>query len=109
VPVPQISPAELCVHLSQPVGRPLLLDVRTPAEHQQVALPGSLLIPLHELEERVEELSAHRDEQLVVYCHLGVRSQAAAAYLCTLGFNARSLTGGIDLYAAQVDPSLPRY
>jgi rhodanese-related sulfurtransferase len=74
-----------------------------------VALPDSLLIPLPELEERAEELEPLRGRPVVVYCHHGVRSLDGAAYLRSLGMEAVSLRGGIDLYSLQVDPALPRY
>ena len=47
---------------------------------------------------------------MVVYCHHGTRSEQARAYLAVNGWpDARNLTGGIDAYARDVDPSLPRY
>ena len=86
-----------------------LLDVRTHGEHQLVALPDSLLIPLHELDARADELDELRGKEVVVYCHLGVRSLSGAAFLRSIGIDAYSLRGGIDLYSVTVDPSLPRY
>ncbi|NVI99834.1 hypothetical protein HV824_17130 [Myxococcus sp. AM009] len=90
-------------------SRPALLDVRFASENAWVALPDSLLIPLPELEERAEELKPLRGRPVVVYCHHGVRSLDGAAYLMSLGIDAVSLRGGIDLYSRQVDPRLPRY
>jgi rhodanese-related sulfurtransferase len=110
MPVPQLEPLALAEKLRGPAeARPALLDVRTHAEHQIVALAGSLLIPLHELQERADELEALRGREVVVYCHHGVRSLSGAAFLGALGFLASSLRGGVDLYALQVDPTLPRY
>jgi rhodanese-related sulfurtransferase len=54
-----------------------------------------------------DELS--RDEDIVVYCHHGVRSAAVAGYLRQLGFNAVNLAGGLDAWAQSVDPSMRRY
>jgi rhodanese-related sulfurtransferase len=108
--VPEISPDELAALLAgPPEARPALLDVRFPDEHACVALPGSVLIPLPELEERAEELEPLRGRPVVVYCHHGVRSLHGAAYLRALGIKAVSLQGGIDLYSLTVDPKLPRY
>jgi sulfur-carrier protein adenylyltransferase/sulfurtransferase len=45
----------------------------------------------------------------VVICHLGVRSWHAAAFLESVGFAASSLAGGIDRWAVDVDPRMPRY
>ncbi|MCI0572449.1 MAG: hypothetical protein L0Y66_16970 [Myxococcaceae bacterium] len=110
MPVPEISPQALAERLRGPAEkRPALLDVRFPHEHAYVALPGSLLVPLPELAEHAEELEALREREVVVYCHHGVRSLDGAAYLQSLGFDACSLRGGIDLYAVTVDPGMPRY
>lgn len=110
MPIPEISPEDLAAQLQgPPESRPVLLDVRFPHEHQYVALPGSLLIPLPELDERMDELEALRGRPVVVYCHHGVRSLDGTAFLRALGLEAVSLRGGIDLYSLRVDPSLPRY
>jgi rhodanese-related sulfurtransferase len=110
VPIPEISPAELAARLSgPPEARPVLLDVRFPHENEYVALPGSVLIPLPELDERADELEAFRGRPVVVYCHHGIRSLDGAAYLLSRGLEAVSLHGGIDLYSQLVDPGLPRY
>lgn len=110
MPIPEISPADLAVQLARPPEeRPTLLDVRFPDEHSYVALPGSVLIPLPELEERAEELEVFQGRPVVVYCHHGVRSLHGAAYLRARGLDAVSLQGGIDLYSLVVDPRLPRY
>lgn len=110
MPVPEIEPLDLKAILAlPPEARPVLLDVRTHGEHAHVAFPGSRLIPLHELHERREELEALQGKAVVVYCHHGVRSVSGTAYLRSLGIDARSLAGGIDLYAQIADPTLPRY
>ncbi|AKF80881.1 Sulfur carrier protein adenylyltransferase ThiF [Myxococcus fulvus 124B02] len=110
MPIPEITPARLAQLLNGPVEtRPALLDVRFPHEHEYVALPDSVLIPLPELDERADELEPLRGRPVVVYCHHGVRSLDGAAYLLSRGLEAVSLRGGIDLYSIQVDPSLPRY
>lgn len=110
MPVPEISPEELAAKLNDAAAaRPVLLDVRTHGEHQLVAFPGSVLIPLHELAEREDEWQGFGDREVVVYCHHGIRSLSAAAWLESHGVRAVSLRGGIDLYARRLDPSLPRY
>jgi adenylyltransferase/sulfurtransferase len=87
---------------------PMLLDVREPVEASFVSLPGSVLIPLGDLPARIDELD--RDAPLVVYCHHGVRSSRALGMLERAGFRrVRHLTGGIDAWAVQVDPEMPRY
>jgi len=110
MPIPEIDPSTLAAQLSgPPEARPVLLDVRFPDENAYVALPGSVLIPLPELDERAEELEAFRGKPVVVYCHHGVRSLDGAAFLRSRGLDAVSLRGGIDLYSRAVDPRLPRY
>jgi rhodanese-related sulfurtransferase len=102
----EITPRDLKARLDAGTA-PDLLDVRDPWEHELVALPGARLIPLDQLEGRADELAAARE--LVVYCHHGVRSAAAAQWLRHLGIPAVSLQGGIDAWAVQVAPQLRRY
>ena len=109
MPVREVTPTALHQQLAGPGPRPVLLDVRTPEEHALVALPESVLIPIQEFNERLAELDALKGKTVVVYCHSGVRSFHAAAFLATRGVDATSLAGGIDRYSVDVDPSLPRY
>jgi rhodanese-related sulfurtransferase len=88
----------------------LLLDVRQPWEHALAALPGDMLIPLDQLQRRREELTPSDETLVVVYCHHGIRSRSAAAFLVATGLkDVVSLTGGIDAWSALVDPAVPRY
>jgi len=104
-----VSPAELNVRLREP-SPPRLLDVREADEHAFCALPGSRLMPLSELGDRVEELADWKDLDVVVYCHHGVRSAHAIAYLRSLGFTRlANLSGGIDHWSEEVDRAVPRY
>ena len=104
-----MTPDELQAKLA--AGSPLhLLDVRQPDEHAFVALPNSTLIPLGDLLSRADELEGWRDEEVVVYCHHGIRSAQAVAQLRAIGFtNIHNLAGGIDRWTSEVDPTLPRY
>ena len=105
----QISPVELAEKLRS-ANPPHLLDVRQPDEHDFVALPNSTLIPLGDLAARVDEIEDWRDEEVVVYCHHGIRSLNAIAQLKHLGFTQlQNLAGGIDRWTAEIDPKLPRY
>jgi adenylyltransferase/sulfurtransferase len=107
--VRQIEPRALAAKLA--AGEPVyLLDVRQPWEHETAALPGSVLVPLHELPSRASEVRPPAGALTVVYCHHGVRSLPAAALLQRLGLrDVASLAGGIDAWSLEVDPSLPRY
>ena len=88
--------------------RVLLLDVREQYEYTLCHLEGAKLIPLGELTSRIGELS--QGDDIVVYCHVGVRSTSAVAMLRRAGYaNVRNLDGGIDAWAKEVDPEMPRY
>jgi rhodanese-related sulfurtransferase len=105
----QISPEELAQRL-QEADPPKLLDVREPEEHQNAALPNSHLIPLGQLYQRAGEIEAWKEQEVVVYCHHGIRSLHAIAQLRSLGFQKlRNLAGGIDGWATSVDSTTPRY
>lgn len=103
----QLRPAELAAHLD--AGHtPVLLDVREPWEWNVCRLPGTVLIPLRELPDRLAELDSAAET--VVICHHGVRSYHAARYLETAGFgNVVNLAGGVAAWADEVDPAMPRY
>jgi rhodanese-related sulfurtransferase len=103
-----IQPQDLAQLLQQqPV---FLLDVRLPAEHNFVALPNSVLIPIQELATRWNEIQPKPNDKLVIYCHHGVRSWHAAMFLEQQGFtNVHSLEGGIDAWALEVDEGMKRY
>jgi rhodanese-related sulfurtransferase len=105
----QINPKDLAERLrKEPL--PLLLDVREVEEHNFAALPNSKLIPLSEFQARVDELNPWRDSEIVVYCHHGMRSLHAIALLRNAGFSKLvNLSGGIDEWSREVDPSVPRY
>ena len=107
--IKQIHPADLKAMLDR--GDPvLLLDVRQEWEHRLAALPRSLLVPLDQLQARIDEISPPEGALVVAYCHHGVRSLHAAAFVEAAGHPAvASLAGGIDLWSLEIDPSLPRY
>lgn len=86
----------------------VLLDVREIWENKIVQLPETVLIPLKELPKRVNELSLQ--QEIVVYCHHGVRSLDAVYLLRQLGFKkSTSLIGGIDQWSREIDPTITRY
>jgi len=104
-----LSPVEVAARLRKPYP-PRLLDVRQPEEHELVALEGSTLIPLGQLFHRAGELEKWKNEEIVVYCHHGIRSQQAISLLQQLGFTKLfNLAGGIDAWSSEVDSALPRY
>ena len=104
-----MTPQELAGKLRAP-HPPRLLDVRQPDEHAFVSLPNSTLIPLGELLARADEIEHWKNEEVVVYCHHGIRSANAITQLRSMGFtNLHNLSGGIDRWTSDVEPSLPRY
>lgn len=87
---------------------PRLIDVRQPDEQAIAHIEGYLPAT----QELMQEMMASwaKDTPLVTYCHHGLRSLEAASYLIGHGFtNVRSLTGGIDAWAQQVEPTMATY
>jgi sulfur-carrier protein adenylyltransferase/sulfurtransferase len=84
-----------------------LLDVREPHEYEINRIPGAVLIPKDELAGRLAELDP--TVEYVVHCKSGQRSLESTSLLRGAGFKARSMHGGINAYARQVDPSIPVY
>lgn len=105
--VRQMSPTEAHAALRGD-DPPLLLDVRTPAEHRLAAIDGAVLIPMDTLTSRLDELDP--DRPIIVMCHHGYRSLNVAHYLAARDFDdVANLAGGIERYSREVDPSIPRY
>lgn len=85
-----------------------LLDVREGWEYSTTRLDGATLIPLGDLASRVDEVP--RDADVVVYCHHGIRSARAVSLLRHGGWvRVRNLSGGIERWSIEADPSTPRY
>ncbi|HEU4698189.1 MAG TPA: molybdopterin-synthase adenylyltransferase MoeB [Gemmatimonadales bacterium] len=104
----EISVAELRAALRGEGPRPVVLDVREPHEWEIARIPGARLIPLGELPGRLDELE--RGVEIVAHCHHGARSLRAVRLLREAGFErVRSLAGGIDAWAVEVDPTVRRY
>lgn len=88
----------------------LLLDCRETDEHETVNIPQAKLLPMSELMTRVGELEPFKGKEVVVHCHHGGRSLKVANWLRQQGFSqAKSMAGGIDEWAAEIDTSLARY
>ncbi len=86
-----------------------ILDVREPWEVAKVCLPGSVNIPVNQLEDEIDALRSE-EKTIFVICHHGIRSLWACLTLQKNGItNVRSVRGGIDLYAQSCDTSLKRY
>ncbi len=104
----ELSAAELATALQRahPVP-PVVVDVREPWEWEIAHIDGSRLVPLGELPARLAELGSAAE--IVTLCHKGKRSLAAQQILQGAGFRARSLAGGIDAWAQEVEPGMARY
>jgi sulfur-carrier protein adenylyltransferase/sulfurtransferase len=106
--IPQITVEELKKKLDNKENI-FVLDVREPHEYQIVNI-GAPLIPLGSIESRINELSERKNDEIIVHCKTGGRSQKAALALKAAGFtNVSNLTGGITAWADKIDPTLPKY
>jgi adenylyltransferase/sulfurtransferase len=106
--IPQVTVEELKQRLDQG-DHPFILDVREPHEYAIVNL-GAALIPLGQVPDRAADLSVSKDEEIIVHCKSGARSQKAALALKAAGFtNVKNLAGGITAWADKIDKSLPKY
>ncbi len=93
----------------------LLLDVRNPNEYEIARIPGSVLVPLPDIENgegiaKVQELlQGHTDRELIVHCKLGGRSAKALGLLKQAGITGTNVKGGIQAWSREVDASVPEY
>lgn len=89
-----------------------LLDVREPFEQYQskIEYENSMLIPVDQLPNRLNEIEADKDAEIVCMCRSGGRSAKACEFLEQDGFeNVVNLKGGINQWAKDIDSSLPVY
>ncbi|MCY7321302.1 MAG: molybdopterin-synthase adenylyltransferase MoeB [Phormidesmis sp. CAN_BIN36] len=90
----------------------VLLDVRNPNEYEIARIPGSVLVPLPDIENgsgvaKVKELlNGHK---LIAHCKLGGRSAKALAILKDAGIEGTNVKGGITAWSQEVDASVPEY
>jgi len=78
----------------------LLLDVRTATEFEGPLshIAGAVLLPIQELEQRVDELNEHKEKEIIVICRSGNRSQTGTRILISHGFNAVNMLGGMEAW-----------
>lgn len=103
----QITPAAVKSRLDR--GETLVLvDVREPWEYELCRIDGAKLVPLGSLASNLNDLAGF--DEVICYCHHGMRSLDAAAWLRFQGIEkAKSLEGGIERWSTEVDPRVPRY
>jgi rhodanese-related sulfurtransferase len=95
--IPTIDVAEAERRLREDPASPLLLDVREANEFEEVRAPGAVLIPMSAFAARAGELPP--DRPLMVVCHLGGRSAAAAGFLIRSGrADVVNVAGGMDAW-----------
>jgi rhodanese-related sulfurtransferase len=73
-------------------GAPVLIDVRQPDEYEEGHVAGSVLIPMDELPERIDDIPM--DEPVYMICRTGARSDRAAQWLLRQGYDATNVAGG---------------
>ena len=90
----------------------ILIDVRNPNEYEIAKIPGSVLVPLPDIEggegvEKVKELlNGHK---LIAHCKMGGRSAKALGILKEAGIEGINVKGGITAWSKEVDSSVPQY
>ena len=98
----EISAAQV---LAKRAAGAFILDVREPSEWNQVHIPGSMLIPLGQLQQHVTELP--RDKEIVVVCHSGARSKAGRDIVKNADFTQVTyMTGGLIAWQAAGYPTV---
>ena len=110
--VPQLRPTQLTAWFQAEGGAPLVLDVREPWELQAAGIRPDgfelLAIPMNTVPGRLADIPQERP--VAVLCHHGARSQRVAMFLEQQGYaRVANIAGGIDAWAAERDPGVPRY
>jgi len=110
--VQEITVKELKTLLDSGAKDFVLLDVRNPHEYEIAKIPGSVLVPLPDIENgdgvaKVKDLlNGHR---LIAHCKMGGRSAKALAILKEAGITGTNVKGGINAWSQEVDASVPQY
>ncbi|MDX1811549.1 MAG: rhodanese-like domain-containing protein [Gammaproteobacteria bacterium] len=102
------TPKQLQEYLESAPEAYLLLDVREPWEYEICHIENSMLLPMGQIPNRLDDLDKNQD--IVVICHHGVRSRQVCLYMAHYGFeNTINLDGGIEAWAQEVEPTMQRY
>lgn len=110
--LPEISVQGLADHLTQSAEDLQLIDVREPQEVAIASLTGFKNLPLSQFHDWSGQIYSYLmpERETIVLCHHGVRSAQVCYWLLSQGFTkVKNVVGGIDAYAIDVDPSVPRY
>lgn len=112
VDIPDMTVQQLKELLDSATDDYVLIDVRNPNEYDIAKIPGSVLVPLPEIEEgsgidKVKELvNGHR---LIAHCKMGGRSAKALGILKQAGIEGTNVKGGITAWSREIDPNVPEY
>jgi rhodanese-related sulfurtransferase len=103
----EIYPVELKARLER--GETVfILDVREREEIAIAPFPGATHVPMNDIPARIGELD--REREIIVVCHHGMRSAQVAMYLMRNGFSrVVNLSGGINAWSLEADPTVARY
>jgi molybdopterin/thiamine biosynthesis adenylyltransferase/rhodanese-related sulfurtransferase len=105
--VEEISAGELKRRMDDGIALEVI-DVRDPHEWEICRIPGTRLVPLGTLAERLHEFDSSKT--YVMHCKSGIRSAKAIAQLRRAGFRRLlNLRGGVLAWSREVDPSVPTY
>jgi rhodanese-related sulfurtransferase len=116
-PIQQASVAQMTVQelkqlMDSKATNFVLIDVREPEEYETARIPGSILVPLGDIEsgEGVTQIkSLIKGRRVIVHCKVGRRSAKAVVMLKAAGIEATNLKGGIQAWSREIDPSVPQY
>lgn len=104
----EMSSLQVYNYLQTKTEQPLLLDVREPWEYDICHIEGSKHIPMQRIPSNLEQLDPQRET--IVICHHGIRSKIVSDFLEQAQFqNVINLTGGVNSWALQVDPTMSSY
>ncbi len=96
-PIPAVDPLYADLRRRDPVRPALVLDVREPHEFSEMRLEGSFLLPMSQLNTRLDEIP--RDRPILVMCQVGGRSARVTGFLRQQGFeDVGNIAGGIDAW-----------
>ena len=110
--MPEITVQELRNLMEHGADAFILLDVRNLNEYEIARIPGSVLVPLPDIEqgtgiEKVKEMA--KDHRLIAHCKMGGRSAKALSILREVGVEGTNLKGGITAWSREIDPTVPEY
>jgi sulfur-carrier protein adenylyltransferase/sulfurtransferase len=110
--IPEMTVTDLKQVLDSGEKDYVLLDVRNPNEYEIARIPGSVLVPLPDIEngQGVEKVrSLLNGQRLIVHCKMGGRSMKALGILKGAGIDGTNVKGGIQAWSREVDASVPEY